>query len=135
MRYTVEPGNKVRVVAADDNPGFGDEPNFEGDLSMEDTDGFSDDLNELSDSVDDLQDAVEDDGGPADTILDIHNNIENHYIAECQNCHEIFISAMVESDSPVQSIHGECPVCHEETDQDLKWIVRDLNYGKDDNDI
>lgn len=115
------------VMAADGDP-FGD--NFE----MEDTDSIQDALDDTTDTLEDLQDSVEElDDNPQDPILDINNNIENHYIAECRRCHEIFISAVVESESAVSSINGECPVCHEETEQDLKWIVRsaaDENEGE-----
>lgn len=98
---------------------------------IEDAQSVRDAADDASDAIDDLQDAVDDiSDAPADTILDIENNIENHYVAECDRCHDIFISAMTESDTDVESIEGECPCCHEQTKQTLKWIVRDKNFGK-----
>lgn len=101
-------------------------------FDMQDPDSLNDTMEDVSDTLDDIQDAIDDeDDGPHDTVFDVKNNIENHYIAECQRCHDIFISAVVESDSPVTSIEGECPCCHYETKQELKWIVRDLSYGNE----
>lgn len=119
-----------RVVAATPvTAAVEDEDNFAFDV--EDTDSMQDSLDDATDAIEDLQDTVEDiDDAPQDTVLDMENNIENHYIAECTRCHEIFISAVVESDSPVEAIEGECPCCHEQTKQELKWIVRDVSYGE-----
>ena len=104
-------------------------PDFMDDV--EDIENVSESIEDASDAVEDLKDTIDDiDDNPEDTLLDIDNNIENHYIAECERCHEVFISAVVESDSPVESIEGECPCCHEHTKQNLKWIVRDVDFGK-----
>lgn len=111
--FSVKPRNIM--AAEEDNP------------FLEDVDEFSDNIDDLTETVDDIEDAMGEEDGPMDPEFDIRNNIEDHYIAECDKCHEIFISAMVESDSPVMSIHGECPMCHEETDQQLKWIVRPIS--------
>lgn len=111
------------VTAAD---AFDDE---EDNIMLDNTEGLQDAVEDVSDTLDDIQDAVDEvDEGPHDTIMDVHNNIENHYIAECERCHEVFISAVEESDSEISSIEGECPCCHEQTKQDLKWIIRDINY-------
>lgn len=118
MRFVVKPSTSSRITAAED-----DEFDFDKDM---DSDSLTDNISDITDTVNDIQDAIEDDN-PKETILDIHNNIENHYIAECERCHEIFISAMTESDTPVESIKGECPVCHEQTTQDIKWIVRSID--------
>ena len=97
-------------------------------VSVEDVDDMSEALDEASDRIDDIQEAVSDvDEYPHDPMFDMENNIENHYIAECDRCHEVFISAVVESDSDVFSVNGECPCCHEETTQNLKWIIRSVN--------
>lgn len=97
-------------------------------VSVQDVDDVSDALDEASDKLDDLQEAVSDvDEYPRDPVFEMENNIENHYIAECDRCHEVFISAVVESDSAISSVDGECPCCHEETTQELKWIVRSIN--------
>ena len=52
------------------------------------------------------------------------NNIFQHLIAECQNCHGIFISAMIASDQPVESINGVCPLCSKETEQFFIGIIK-----------
>lgn len=91
----------------------------------EDEDGIADDIDDLSDKVDDLQDSV-DDIDPDDPSIEKDNNIENHYIAECDRCHGIFISAMIESDQEVKTISGVCPLCGKETDQTLRWIIRSV---------
>ena len=89
-------------------------------------DEFMDTVDMIYVNVDDIQDAVEymDDD---DIDIETDNNISNHYIAECERCHGIFISAMIESDQVVQKISGVCPLCDHETDQYLKWIIRDAD--------
>ena len=67
-------------------------------------------------------DEVEDD----DIDIELDNNIANHFIAECNNCQGIFISALTESDQEVESISGTCPLCDKETQQYLKWVIRDV---------
>lgn len=110
--------NKQRVVAANV---------FEDDADMDF--GGADD--ELATQLDDIQDQIEDVQDTVNDIeedgvdIDIDNNITNHLIAECENCHEIFISAMVDSNQDVESISGVCPLCNKETTQQLKWIVKD----------
>lgn len=92
----------------------------------------SDDQKELSDTIDDIQDTVDDIQDAVDDIdeddvdIEIDNNIAGHYIAECDRCHGIFISAMVESDQDVTKISGICPLCDKESDQYLKWVVHDV---------
>ena len=105
----------------------GEDDNFDTltDDQLED-DSFEDSIDNLSDQVEDLQDSIDDvDDDPV--TIDTDNNISNHYIAECDNCHGIFISAVVESDQEVNSISGICPLCEKETSQLLKWVVRDVN--------
>lgn len=79
------------VFAADEDEQFED-------VFVDDADqDVSDTLEGVQDSLDDLQDQVDGfDDKPKDAVLDVTNNIENHYIAECDNCHEVFISAVVE---------------------------------------
>jgi hypothetical protein len=89
-------------------------------------DEFMDTVDMISDNVEDIQDAVED-MDEDDIDIETDNNISNHYIAECERCHGIFISAMIESDQAVQKISGVCPLCDHETDQYLKWIIRDAD--------
>ena len=109
---------KQRVVAANV---------FEDDSDVdfnEVDDTLSSQLNDIQDQIEDVQDTVsdiEEDG----VDIDIDNNITNHLIAECENCHGIFISAMIASDQDVDSITGVCPLCSKNSTQQLKWIVKE----------
>ena len=98
----------TRIVAAD-----------EEDFTITDT------IDDISDSVDEMQDIV-DDVEEDDVDIEIDNNIANHYIAECDSCGGIFISALVESDQEVESISGVCPLCDKETEQHLYWLIKDV---------
>lgn len=102
---------RQRIMAADfdDNEGY----------------NFEESIDDLSDTVDDIQDTI-DDVEEDDVDIEMDNNIANHYIAECDTCHGIFISALVESDQEVEKISGTCPLCDKETDQYIKWIVKDI---------
>ena len=75
--------------------------------------------------AEDLTDDMGEDGQQDGSTIEIENNIANHLIAECQNCHGIFISAMIASDQSVESINGVCPLCNKDTEQSLKWIIKD----------
>ena len=105
-----------RVYGADEEP----DVNFE-DFEDEDL-GFADTVDDLAEDVEDIQDQI-DDIQEDDVDIDIDNNIDGHYIAECENCHGIFISAVVESDQELESITGVCPLCEKDTTQYLKWVV------------
>ncbi len=109
---------KTRVVAADE-----DYPDDMDDL-VEDGE-FNDTLDDVADAVDDIQDAV-DEVDEDDVNIDTDNNITNHYIAECESCHGIFISAVIQSDQQVEKISGVCPLCQEETDQYLRWVINEV---------
>lgn len=60
--------------------------------------------------------------------IETENNIENHYIVECDRCHGIFISALVESDQVIDHISGVCPLCEKESDQYVKWVVKPVEF-------
>lgn len=107
-----------RIYAADEDD-FGDE-DFGYDDSVEDT------LDDMADNIEDMQEDIED-IQEDDPDIDVDNNIEGHYIAECDRCHGVFISAMLESDQPVEKITGTCPLCGKESDQLLKWVVQAVN--------
>lgn len=92
--------------------------------SGEDSDSLADSIDSISDKVDDMQDTIDDAEVEDDIDIDIENNIDNHYIAECERCHGIFISSVVESDQNLEKIHGTCPLCDRDTDQYLKWTVK-----------
>lgn len=89
-------------------------------------DGLDNTLDDIADGLDEIQDAMED-IDEDDVSIDMNNNISNHYIAECERCHGIFISAVTESDQEVTSITGICPLCEEDTEQELKWIIKSVN--------
>lgn len=80
-------------------------------------------IDDLADSVTEVQDVVEE-VSEDNPEIEVDNNIANHFIAECDNCHGIFISAMVETDQDVKSVTGICPLCDKESDQILKWIIK-----------
>ena len=107
----------ARIVAADEDERFSD---FD---MVDDADDFDDTLDDMADDIEDMQDTL-DEVQEDDPNIDVDNNIEDHYIAECDRCHGIFISAMVESDQVVEKITGVCPLCDKETDQYLKWVVK-----------
>ena len=92
-----------------------DEFDFE-DVESEET------KNNIDEDVDqDTED--EEDIDQDDVLINIDNNIEGKYIAECDRCGGIFISAVSVSDNLTESIHGICPLCDHDTDQFLKWYV------------
>ena len=86
-----------------------------------------DSVDSLAESVDDIQNSV-DDITEDDPDIEVDNNITNHYIAQCDVCNGIFISALMESDQEIQSIQGTCPVCGKESEQFIRWVVRDLDF-------
>ena len=120
---SVNTRGKSRIVAADED--F-DELTDDEEPVVDDGEGFTDSIDDLSDQVDDIQDQVDDIQEDGVTI-DTDNNISNHYIAECDNCHGIFISAVIESDQTVEKITGVCPLCEKESEQYLRWVVKDVN--------
>lgn len=93
--------------------------------AYEDENNFVDSIDNLADNVEEVQDTL-DDIEEDDIDIETDNNIANHYIAECDSCHGVFISAMVESDQEVEKISGVCPLCDKDTDQYLKWLVKEV---------
>ena len=111
----------TRIMAAEeDDQGFED-----FDMLPDDDDAIDDTLEGIADDIEDMQDTL-DDIQEDDVNIDVDNNIENHYIAECDKCHGIFISAMIESDQAVEKISGVCPLCEKESDQYLKWVIKPI---------
>ena len=88
-----------------------------------DGDDIRETIDDLADSVGEVQDVVEE-VSEDNPDIEVDNNIANHFIAECDSCHGIFISAMVETDQDVKSVTGICPLCDKESDQVLKWIIK-----------
>lgn len=116
------------VTAADDDedteePAVDDFGGFDEFDEFGDPADIADSVDDLADSVDELQDQI-DETDPDEVNIDMDNNIDGHYIAECERCHGVFISAVVESDQVVDSISGICPLCEKETTQYLKWVIK-----------
>lgn len=118
-KSSINSNNRRRIVAAEEDP------YFEDDIREED-DGFEDTLDDIADNIEDIQDQVED-IQEDDVNIEMDNNIDGHYIAECERCHGIFISAVIESDQEVETISGICPLCEKESDQYLKWIIKSVD--------
>ena len=91
-------------------------PGFENSITEDDEDAIEE---EIADT--DLGEDGQQDG----STIEVDNNIVNHLIAECQNCHGIFISAMIASDQAVESINGVCPLCNKDTEQFLYWSIKE----------
>lgn len=92
----------------------------------DDPDGLMDAIDDVADNVAELQDVV-DDIEEDDVDIMMNNNIADHYIAECEKCHGVFISAVVESNQSIDHVSGVCPLCGRETDQYLKWVIKAAN--------
>lgn len=116
--------SKQQIYGADDDfdAGFDTDDEFVVDDADE---GLDDKLDQMQDDIEDMQDDL-DEVTEDDPNIDIDNNIENHYIAECDRCKGIFISAVIESDQNIERISGVCPLCGKESDQYLKWVVKPI---------
>lgn len=97
----------------------------ESDNVFDDLDGFGGADLDGEENASEVAEDMGEDGQQDGSTIDIENNITNHLIAECQNCHGIFISAMIASDQAVESINGVCPLCNKDTEQSLLWIIKD----------
>ena len=113
--------NKHYIKAADDDfDEMNDEVDFE---DTEETDGLFDAIDDVAANVEDLQDSV-DDMKEDQVEIAVNNNIADHFIAECDRCGGVFISAVVDSDQQIDHVVGICPLCGRETEQNLKWIIK-----------
>lgn len=129
-----------RIVAADEDEFSDDLPDadadfeYSPDVSNSPRPGspisHSDADVDIIDDVDNIDDIEED-----NVDIETDNNIANHYIAECDSCHGVFISAVTESDQIIDHISGVCPLCEKESDQLLKWIVRDVSDEDDESKV
>ena len=121
---------KTRIVAADEDFLEMDDTEFNDEDvpvdAFDDQDGFDDQLDEMAENIEDMQDTL-DEVTEDDVDIEIDNNLEGHLIAECDKCHGIFISAMVESDQDVEKITGICPLCEKESDQYFKWVIKAID--------
>lgn len=114
---------KRSITAATKYVKAAEEDEFE---DYEDTDGIIDAIDDVADNIEEIQDDIEDVEEDA-TDIALNNNIANHYIAECEKCQGVFISAVIESNQDIDHVSGICPLCNKETDQYLKWIIRDIS--------
>lgn len=113
--------SKKYIRAAEyDNP-----DDFDDFDDVDDSDGIINALDDVADNVEDLQDAI-DDIKEDEVEIKINNNIGDHFIAECDRCNGIFISAVVDSDQVIDHVSGTCPLCGKDTEQYLKWIIKDV---------
>lgn len=123
----------TRIVGADeDEESIDEEFDFDSmveddstmidEVPVDDTDTIQDTIDDVTDALEDLQDSV-DDIEPDLVDIQMNNNIEDHYIAECEACHGVFISAVVKSEIEIEHVHGVCPICDREADQKLKWLI------------
>ena len=110
---------KRRIFAADDDQYFDDD-------LLEEDEGLGTTLDNIEDNIEDIQDQV-DDVQEDDVNIEMDNNIDGHYIAECDRYHGVFISAVIESDQEVEKISGVCPLCEKESDQYLKWVIKSVD--------
>lgn len=115
---TISAASKQYVKAAEDD--------FEDFEDVDDADGILDAIDDVADNVEDLQDAI-DDIEEDKVEIAVNNNIADHFIAECSECNGIFISAVVDSDQSLEFVQGECPLCGKDTEQYLKWVIREVN--------
>lgn len=125
---------KRSVIAASKYVKAADDDEALDDMDFEDADGVMDALDDVADDVEDIQDSIDDmDSDSVDIAL--NNNIANHYIAECDKCQGIFISAVIESEQDIDHVSGICPMCGKETDQYLKWVIREIGSSEDEEGI
>ena len=121
-----KPVTSSSITAADDDfesDDFSDETDPTD--TTDSNDSLSDNIDDIADTVEDIQDTI-DDVQEDDVNIQVENNISDHYIAECERCHGIFISSVIRSEQPLEKISGTCPLCDRQTDQYLKWVVKDV---------
>jgi len=114
---SIDRSKKIYVKAAEDDFDDFDDDNEVG--------GIMDAIDDVADNVEDLQDSI-DEVKEDEVEIAMNNNIADHYIAECDACNGIFISAVVESDQDIDHVSGVCPICGKDTDQYLKWIIKSV---------
>lgn len=107
-----------------DDMDFGDETVKE--VSDDEEKDLDDSLDNISDKLDEINDSL-DQYKQDDPNIDVDNNIGDHYIAECEHCHGIFITAVTESDHQIEKVTGKCPLCDTDCDQYLKWVIKDVD--------
>lgn len=125
MKITVKNRNMSRVTASTIHKITAADEGYDDDI-----DGVMDAIDEVADNVQELQDSIDDiDEDSVDIAM--NNNISNHYIAECDECQGVFISAVIQSDQSVDHVSGICPLCGKESDQYLKWVIKDAGTSEE----
>lgn len=81
-----------------------------------------DDVNDAESDEPEVEELEEDLQGN----IEVDNNINNHYIAECDRCHGVFISSVEVTDQDIESIEGVCPLCNRDSTQQLKWKIEEV---------
>ena len=108
-----EPSTIITAAEGDEDEGF-----MFDDMDEEPEDEI------VEEDVEEL-DSEEEPEDPEDSpSIETDNNIAGHYIAECNRCHGVFISALMESDQHVEFLSGVCPLCEKESDQYIKWVIK-----------
>lgn len=120
-----------KIIAADRDTM--DDIGYEGDIDNVD-EGFNDRIDDVANAVENIQDTIDQDKEDSTTI-EIDNNISDHYIAECEKCQGVFISATIQSDQKITKVTGRCPLCREESDQYLKWVIKPVSQIFEEPDI
>ncbi len=114
-----------RVYAAEEDEFIDDAELEEGDddeVYVDDYDGIDDIADKIDDIADDVNEVKSD-----EVAISVENNIQDHFIAECERCGGIFISSVVTSGNNPESVRGVCPLCNEETEQFLKWVIKSVD--------
>lgn len=125
---------KITAAEGDNEDDEFNEPT-PGEVVIDDTDTFADTVDDIADTVDDMQDTLDEEMYDEDEDgigIEMDNNISGHYIAECDRCKGIFISAVIESDQEIDKISGICPLCDKDTEQHLKWVIKDIDMKEND---
>ena len=122
----IESSQQINILAAEGDDPFDDMDFDDPELEDEtDNDSLEDSIEDMSDTLDDMNDALNDlEEDPID--IETHNDIENHMIAECEKCHGVFITSIIESDQEIEKVSGKCPLCDEECDQYIKWVIKEI---------
>lgn len=124
--------NDAQPITAAEDDEIDDDLPAEDDVNL--SDAQFDDARVDIDVHDDAEDAESEESEPEVEELEedlqgnieIDNNINNHYIAECDRCHGIFISSIEVSDQDIESIEGICPLCNRDSTQQLKWKIDEV---------
>lgn len=112
------------IMAADDD----EVPNDAFDFDDFDEDVGEEEISPEGEEFIELEEGEEIEDPETEPNIETDNNIAGHYIVECDRCHGVFISALVESDQVVDHISGICPLCEKESDQYIKWVVKPVEF-------